>query len=266
VRLRPDLSWLLIVVLLAVATPAISATAIKTAPTAQEVDRAIDAIKADPNLATKKTVRRLVWDSKEEKEKEKKPRKVSEWPKWLSWIGDLFGWIAETSQMLFWLLIAALAAFLVVFLVRLFATRVQKGNIKRFVAPTHVQDLDIRPESLPDDIGAAARQWWDRGDTRAALALLYRGLLSRLAHVYEVPIRDSSTEGDCLLLAGRVLAAHRTEYATRLVRTWQRAIYGGLSVETAVVHELCEAFDKYLEKPVIATAPRRESYTRGAAA
>ncbi len=101
---------------------------------------------------------------------------------------------------------------------------------------------------------------------RAALALLYRGLLSRLAHVYEVPIRDSSTEGDCLLLAGRILATHRTEYATRLVRTWQRAIYGGLSVETAVVHELCDAFDTHLEKPVITTAPRREAYTSGAAA
>jgi hypothetical protein len=265
VRLRPDLSKLLILVLLAVATPAISATAIKTAPTPQEVDRAIDAIRADPNLATKKTVRRLVWDSKEKK-KEKEPRKASGWPKWLSWIGDLFGWIAETSQMLFWLLIAALAAFLAVFLVRLFATRVQKGNAKRFVAPTHVQDLDIRPESLPDDIGAAARQLWDRGDTRAALALLYRGLLSRLAHVYEVPIRDSSTEGDCLLLAGRVLAAHRTEYATRLVRTWQRAIYGGLSVEAAVVHDLCDTFDTHLEKPVITTAPRREAFSRGAAA
>jgi hypothetical protein len=83
-----------------------SATAEKTAPTAQEVDRAIDVIKADPNLATKKTVRRLVWDSNDEKKKKKEPRKPSEWPKWLSWIGELFGWIAETSQMLFWLLIA----------------------------------------------------------------------------------------------------------------------------------------------------------------
>ena len=45
---------------------------------------------------------------------------------------------------------------------------------------------------------------------------------------YEVPIRDSSTEGDCLMLAARVLETRRTDYATRLVRTWQRAIYGGL--------------------------------------
>jgi len=107
---------------------------------------------------------------------------------------------------------------------------------------------------------------WDRGDTRAALALLYRGLLSRLAHVYEVPIRDSSTEGDCLLLAGRVLEARRAEYATRLVRTWQRAIYGGLSIDAAVVYELCDSFDQHLDKPVLIDTSRREAFTRRSAA
>jgi len=264
VRLRPDLSSLLLLVLLAAATPAMSATAATAAPTPQDIDHAIEAVKADPNLASTKTVRRLVWNSKEEKKPAE--HKPSGWPTWLRWIGDFFGWLAETSRMLFWLLIAALAGFLVVFLLRLFTTRVQRGQVRRFVAPTHVQDMDIRPESLPDDVGAAARQLWDRGETRAALALLYRGLLSRLAHVYEVPIRDSSTEGDCLLLAGRVLEAHRTEYATRLVRTWQRAIYGGLSIEDAVVHELCDAFDTHLDRPVITHDSRREAYTSGAAA
>ena len=264
-RLRPDLPRLLVLVLLAAAIPAVSAPTAATAPTSKDVDRAIEAVKADPNLATQKTIRRLVWDSKEEKKRDE-PRKPSGWPKWLRWIGDFFGWVAQTSQMLFWLLIAALAAVLVVFLLRLFTTRVQRGQVRRFVAPTHVQDLDIRPESLPDDIGATARQLWERGDSRAALALLYRGLLSRLAHVYEVPIRDSSTEGDCLLLAGRVLEARRTEYATRLVRTWQRAIYGGLSIEAAVVYALCDEFDRHLDRPVSTNAPRRETYSRGAAA
>ena len=83
------------------------------------------------------------------------------------------------------------------------SARAPRGD-DAFVAPTHVRDLDIRPESLPDDIGAAARALWDRGEHRAALALLYRGLLSRLAHVHRLPIRDSSTEGDCLALAARI--------------------------------------------------------------
>ena len=102
-----------------------------------------------------------------------------------------------------------------------------------------------------------ARALWDAGEQRAALALLYRGLLSRLAHVYEVPIRDSSTEGDCLISRHASWKHAALEYATRLVRTWQRAIYGGLSIESEVVHELCANFDQHLERPAEAGAPRR---------
>ena len=267
-RSRPDLPRFVMLLLLAAASPAFGDTT-TPAPTPQEVDRAIEAVKADPKLARKKTVRRLTWESKSDKKKkekaETKERRKSNW-KWLRWIGDLFGWIAESSRMLFWLLIAALVAVLAVVVYRLFTTRMPRSTGKRFVAPTHVQDLDIRPESLPDDIGAAARRLWDQGDQRAALALLYRGLLSRLAHVYEVPIRDSSTEGDCLLLASRVIEADRLEYATRLVRTWQRAIYGGQNIDAAVAHELCASFDKYLERPAGMDEPRREQYSSGAAA
>ena len=110
-----------------------------------------------------------------------------------------------------------------------------------------MQDLDIRPESLPPDIGAAARALWERGEHRAALALLYRGMLSRLAHVHEVPIRDSSTEGDCLALAARKLDAARVAYVTQLVRTWQRVMYGGMSIEDGVAHELFAGFAQNLD-------------------
>ena len=74
-------------------------------------------------------------------------------------------------------------------------------------------------------------------------------LLSRLAHVHEVPIKDSSTEGDCLALAARKLDAARVEYATQLVRTWQRATYGGLTIDSATVHGLCAGFSRYLDMP-----------------
>ena len=117
-----------------------------------------------------------------------------------------------------------------------------------FVAPTHVQDLDIRPESLPPDIGGAARRLWDRGEHRGALALLYRGLLSRLAHVHRLPVRDSSTEGDCLALSARMEAAGR-DYAARLIVLWQAAVYGHLDVDTTAVHALCDGFAPALDAP-----------------
>jgi hypothetical protein len=221
-------------------------------PTDAEVERAVEAVKKDPNLSAERTVRTLDWNPEKKK---KKKREDSKWPSWLSWIGDLFLWIAQLSRVLVWVVIAILIGLLATFIIRVFAS--SRDGLRggtRFVAPTHVQDLDIRPESLPPDIGAAARALWDRGEQRAALALLYRGLLSRLAHVYQVPIRDSSTEGDCLLLAERRLDAARAAYATRLVRTWQRAIYGGIQVETADVRVLCAGFAQHLDAPPNAAA------------
>jgi hypothetical protein len=115
------------------------------------------------------------------------------------------------------------------------------------VVPTHVQDLDIRPETLPDDVGLAARQLWDQGDHRAALALLYRGLLSRLAHVHQLPIRDSSTEGDCLALAARI-GARGAAYSERLITTWQACVYGSAATQTFIVHGLCDEFSLSLDR------------------
>src|SRR5207253_1320150 len=124
------------------------------------------------------------------------PKQHGHWPSWLDWLPNLFGWIGQASQMLVWVLIAALVGVLLLFIVRLVRDTRLETRGSKFIAPTHVQDLDIRPESLPPDVGAAARALWERGEKRAALALLYRGTLSRLAHVHEVAIRDSSTEGD----------------------------------------------------------------------
>jgi hypothetical protein len=200
-----------------------------------EIARAIDAVKADPNLATEKTIKTLRWKSSPS-------TRPSRMPGWLAWIVGLFAWLGESARVLVWAAAAALVGLLAVYLTRVARTRLAQGAGDTFVVPTHVRDLDIRPETLPDDIGAAARQLWERGEQRAALALLYRGMLSRLAHVHRVPIRDSSTEGDCLALAAARLPQERTEYLSRLVRLWQRFGYGRENVESAAVYRLCDEF------------------------
>jgi hypothetical protein len=215
------------------------ARAAAATPGRKEIARAIDAVKADPNLATERTIKTLRWKTSTA------PQRTRKWPGWLSWITGFFTWIGESVRMIVWLAAAGLAGLLVVYLSRIARTRLGSSGDDTFVAPTHVRDLDIRPESLPDDIGAAARQLWDRGDQRAALALLYRGMLSRLAHVHRVAIHDSSTEGDCLALAAAQLPA-RSEYFTRLVRAWQRLGYGHEAVDSAAVYGLCDEFDAAL--------------------
>lgn len=226
---------------IAAATPVLRADG--APPTAVEITQAIETVKKDPNLDTFVTVKTLQWKGTEQ------TRKKPDWALF-AWLRDLMRWFERSMRLFMWIGVAILACWLVISIVRLVRGRgPRRAEDDEFVAPTHVRDLDIRPEALPRDIGAAARALWDRGEQRAALALLYRGLLSRLAHVHRVPIRDSSTEGDCLALAGAHLKEpSRRDYTSRLIQVWQRAIYGRQDPPSATVHELCEAFARALDR------------------
>jgi hypothetical protein len=73
--------------------------------------------------------------------------------------------------------------------------------------------------------------------------------------VHQVPIRDSTTEGDCLALAGKHLQAQRSDYVARLIRVWQRATYGGRDAQTEEVQALCADFANALAPAAPAGPP-----------
>jgi hypothetical protein len=226
-----------------------------------EIDAAIEKVRKDPKLADVRKFQSLRWASDEKKAE----KKDAPWLKQLlEWIGNLFAMLVGSGRVLFWVVLAVLAGLLLVYLWRL-ARGLRLGEgASRIEAPSFVRDLDIRPESLPENIGAAARQLWDNGEHRGALALLYRGLLSRLVHAYQVPIRDSSTEGDCIALASRHLDdEERKSYVSSLVRVWQRAVYGGEAIPSETVHTLCDAFSRAMDPQPSAGAGAQ---TAGAAA
>lgn len=219
--------------------PSTAQDTIQRTPIVQaDLDAALETLKQDPNLATTRQMRTLKWIGDEEE----KPKQAG----WVKWLAELFGWFAEISQVFVWLLIGLLIALLVLYLVRFTKTFASRAPPPDVIAPTHVGDLDIRPESLPEDVGAAAWSLWQQGEHRNALSLLYRGLLSRLAHAHRVPIRDSSTEGDCLTLAERHLPAERRRYVATLIGIWQRAVYGGTDPNAAEVKAVCDQFETAL--------------------
>jgi hypothetical protein len=210
----------------------------------EDVAAALAEVQRDPNLGGQATMKMLRWKNSGQQQSKMDLG-------WLAWVGGFFGWMGQSARYLIWITIALLAGWLVVYLIRAFQnSSVGSGAADAFVPPTHVRNLDIRPESLPQNIGAAARKMWERGDHRAALSLLYRGLLSRLSHVHRVPILDSSTEGDCLsLLPGRV-PAKTSDYASQLVDAWRGFVYGGTEAATPTIHALCDGFSAALDRSV----------------
>lgn len=235
--------------LLAATSPGVSATQSAQPPdnpTDVQVKAAVAKLVQDPNLGKKEKAHRLQWKS----QNEDKPVNDKPGGAWLDWLVGALGWLATTARALLWVMGILLAGILGLYIKRFLELRGAGPAAKPLAMPTHVRDLDIRPESLPDDIGASALGIWERGEHRMALALLYRGALSRLAHVHEVPIRDASTEGDCLRLANAHLPAQSGAYVARLIRVWQRAVYGKADPADDEMRALCEGFAGALDKAV----------------
>lgn len=223
-------------------------------PSTQRVEAVTKELRALPDLQTTRIEKRLKlkyeWPQDKPKEKKKDPESD------LRWWRDLAQWLNTTARWLMWLIGAFLVAALVVAMRRWAQARAQSTAGPAPLLPSFVRDLDIRPESLPDDIGSAAGALWQRGEQRAALSLLYRGALSRLVHERAVPIRQASTEGECLALAAGRVGTECSAYFGRLVSAWLTAVYGGRMPDTALMQALCSEFNLHLPRsqPVAAQA------------
>jgi hypothetical protein len=118
----------------------------------------------------------------------------------------------------------------------------------RMVRATEVGGLDIRAESLPDDVTDSVRTLWAQGQRRAALALLYRATLSRLVTEDALALTQGNTEGDCLRLAAKAaqearLGAGRLQVAGATTAMWLDGAYAGRWPDGAAVEARCAEWD-----------------------
>lgn len=205
---------------------------------AAAVEAAASSVRADESLPGIRKQR--TWRFKDRKAEPEPPTSS------MAWLIDLAHWLAEGGRVLIWLVGAAALAAVLVFARRWLAVHAHPTSVRGARLPSHVGELDIRPASLPEDIGAAVKALWLAGERRAALSLLYRGALSRLVHSYDVAIGDASTEGDCVRLARAALPQPRSDFVAALVQVWQLAVYGDRAIATERVLRLCDDFDRVL--------------------
>lgn len=210
------------------ASPPLSASAVRAAASA---------VAADPLLPGKEKTKSLRF----KEDDDKKPSKEDAPGWWVTLLGNISGGL----RVAMWLVGAGLLIWVLLQL-RDWLRTGGDGRTLAALAPTHVGTLDIRPESLPADIGAAARELLARGEQRAALSLLYRGALSRLVHGHGVPIRAASTERECLALAALRLAPASQAFLAELVAGWQAVAYARRQLPADSLEQLCAGFDAQL--------------------
>ena len=140
------------------------------------------------------------------------------------------------------LLLITLAVVLVVYLLYRFRgpmRRLQRGK-KRESTPEVMFGLDVRPESLPDDIPAQVMSFWRDNRHRDALGLLYRASLSHLIEHHALVFRSSYTEAECAALVKSRGIDSLSNYFAGLTRIWCRLAYGHELPAIEAIEKLCE--------------------------
>ncbi|MCQ4295822.1 DUF4129 domain-containing protein [Pseudomonas stutzeri] len=149
--------------------------------------------------------------------------------------------LAQVLEVLLWTALALLVA-LVLWRyrdwLRTFGGRMRLPNRRRMAPPEQLFGLDVAPHSLPDDIASEAERLWQL-DPRAALALLYRGLLCRLLRDFQLPLKAAHTEGEVLQQVRDLQLDPLSRFAEQLTRHWQQQAYGHRPADEQVRDALC---------------------------
>jgi hypothetical protein len=129
----------------------------------------------------------------------------------------------------------------------LFAASPKPDRIRR-VAPTELFGLELTEESLPDDLVAEARRTAAAGNARAALALLYRGALVRLAALNGLKLSKGVTERECLESVRSLIPGEGSLYFDRLTMTWLRCAYGHIEPDDQGLERLCREWPRFFDE------------------
>ena len=113
---------------------------------------------------------------------------------------------------------------------------------------TTVAGLNIRENSLPENVPEQVKIMLQQGDIRAGLALLYRASLSRLVGRYGLRLLDGYTEGDCLGVVEGSVKSNLYNYFSQLTRLWIQAAYSHRLPEASEIHQLLPIWTTYFEQ------------------
>ncbi len=181
--------------------------------------RSVDRAYRDPDLAPSRRVEH--WARKDrDKARERKERQPT--PAWLEALGQVFGAISQYGM---WVAAGLLLALLLWKLPK-WLPWVRDLQVGEDAPMPVLEHADAVVERLPDDVPTAVRRLWAAGQARAALALLYRASVERLADRLGRPLPPGATEAECLRRARSLPDEAARGAFAQVVRAWQGAAYG----------------------------------------
>jgi len=149
-----------------------------------------------------------------------------DWPK-ISGLDGVFGIVsgivAFFAEYGLWLLLAALLSWLIWKSADWMPWMKDRLPAKRELDELTEKEV-LNLDTLPGNLSAAVRKLWAQ-QPRAALALLYRGSVEKLADRLGTPFPPGATEAECVRRSRRLAQPESEVVFQKVVRAWQAAAY-----------------------------------------
>lgn len=236
--------WLLVSLLLLPASPADAQQA--AAPSSDQARQMILEAMTGSEFYQEEKQRKLIPLGTQDRTENERLRKFFEW------LADLFGredsknteaftQAAEFIRIALWVVFILLLIFLIWRYLDYFnlwrpGRKTSRQNAE--LPPAELFGLDLRRDSLPEDIPFAALKAWHAQHYREALGLLYRGALAVSLHRFQVQFQAHHTEGDCAKLIAESQPKLSLFFA-ELTHYWMTIAYGH-RVPPLDIEDVCE--------------------------
>ena len=155
----------------------------------------------------------------------------------LDWLRSLGSAFARVTEVAFWIIAGLALAYALWWAARMLP-RLRVPAAEPYRPPAALFGMALAPESLPDDVAAAAAALAREGRLREALSLLYRGALSALVHRRGVRLLASHTEAEVLQLA----PADWRDSLQKLIEAWRLCAYARRDPGAADIERLVQDY------------------------
>lgn len=166
----------------------------------------------------------------------------------LEWLKRLVQIIAAIGEGVLWFIAALLIAWIIYLYPKwsVWFGLINRKSHRHYRPPETLFGLDVRPESLPEDIPATVWQLYQDGQPRAALSLLYRATLVHLINYHHMEFHKGTTEGECVVIVAQ--SRHRSSrYFLQLTRTWKTMAYNHQPPALEEMRCLCDQWCDQLQ-------------------
>lgn len=159
--------------------------------------------------------------------------------------GELF---AALGKIVILTLLAAVLVYLIMVFIKNYRLAMKNVSIEDDkIKPKTIMGMDMSEESLPENLVEQALKLWQTGEQRTAYSLLYRGALANLVHNFDIELKASYTEGDCVKAAKIIKKGQTHTFFSELTHHWCLFAYGHITPETSQFKKLCGDWRKNFE-------------------